>query len=291
MITSCFRKTFVCFSVERLERRARSRATAVRRARSDSQSSVEENYLGPMDKTCTHCGAVFFQGLFAADVSHALIVLFTGEVKTASDRINACCNFGNVVLEDKFAGYPHELSDLLTGNSPEARNFRSNIRSFNSALAMASMGAQLDIPRGHGPYCFRLVSFRFFLFSSIRCFLHRIHGQIYHLSGPLHPAEGQRPSYGQIYIMDTAQAALERSNAPPNANCDPAVMRTLSDLMTRVNPFAQSYRLMNEVRLMSVCSSFLILSVPGGRGRGGSSIRRVSPCPSHSHGLRHEWLR
>uniref|UniRef100_A0A8R1HSI7 ATP-dependent DNA helicase n=1 Tax=Caenorhabditis japonica TaxID=281687 RepID=A0A8R1HSI7_CAEJA len=96
-------------------------------------------------------------------------------------------------------------------------------------LFEASMGAQLDVPPGHGPYCFK------------------IHGQVYHHAGPLHPPSGKRPSYGQIYILDTAQAAQERLTAPANIRCDRGIMEELSKLIADINPYAQSYKMMMEV--------------------------------------------
>ncbi|UYV75835.1 hypothetical protein LAZ67_13001512 [Cordylochernes scorpioides] len=61
------------------------------------------------------------------------------------------------------------LESLMTGKHQLSKNFMENIRSVNSALAFASMGANLAPPPGYGPYCFR------------------INGQIYHRSVALHP--------------------------------------------------------------------------------------------------------
>ncbi|VDO24148.1 unnamed protein product [Haemonchus placei] len=62
--------------------------------------------------------------------------------------------------------------------------FKDPLRAFNSALAMASMGAQVDTIRRRGLYC---------------C---RIYEQVYHRIGPLHLQEGEQGQYGQIYILD-----------------------------------------------------------------------------------------
>ncbi|VDK50651.1 unnamed protein product [Cylicostephanus goldi] len=51
---------------------------------------VNEHHLGEMNVTCIHCGAAFF----SAEIPHS------------RDMINTCCNFGNIVLEDKFADFP-----------------------------------------------------------------------------------------------------------------------------------------------------------------------------------------
>uniref|UniRef100_A0A8R1I776 Uncharacterized protein n=1 Tax=Caenorhabditis japonica TaxID=281687 RepID=A0A8R1I776_CAEJA len=95
---------------------------------------------------------------------------------------------------------------------------------FNSALALASMGEQVEEFRGYGPYSYK------------------IHGQIYHAAGPLHPPTGKAPSYGQSYIMDTKQTAEERHSVAPNKNCDRSIMKSLSKLLAEINAFAKSYK-------------------------------------------------
>uniref|UniRef100_A0A8R1IC92 ATP-dependent DNA helicase n=1 Tax=Caenorhabditis japonica TaxID=281687 RepID=A0A8R1IC92_CAEJA len=89
---------------------------------------------------------------------------------------------------------------LEVGDSSDADNFQSNIRQFNSALALASMGAQVEEFRDYGLYSYK------------------IHEQIYLAAGPLHPSTEKALSYGQLYTMDTKQAAEERRNVAPNKN-------------------------------------------------------------------------
>uniref|UniRef100_A0A8R1EA10 Uncharacterized protein n=1 Tax=Caenorhabditis japonica TaxID=281687 RepID=A0A8R1EA10_CAEJA len=69
---------------------------------------------------------------------------------------------------------------LEVGDSSDADNFQSNIRQFNSALALASMGAQVEEFRDYGPYSYK------------------IHEQIYLAAGPLHPSTEKVLSYGQL---------------------------------------------------------------------------------------------
>ncbi|KHJ41604.1 hypothetical protein D918_08358 [Trichuris suis] len=106
-----------------------------------------------------------------------------------------------------FGDYRDLLQQLFTSNSERAKDLRA----------------------GRGPYCLR------------------IYGQVYHFAGPLHPAPGQRPAYGQIYILDSEQAAEERLNNLRNANCDRQVMTDLGSLFSRMNPFAGAYKMMAEV--------------------------------------------
>uniref|UniRef100_A0A8R1INF0 Uncharacterized protein n=1 Tax=Caenorhabditis japonica TaxID=281687 RepID=A0A8R1INF0_CAEJA len=89
---------------------------------------------------------------------------------------------------------------LEVGDSSDADNFQSNIRQFNSALALASMGAQVEEFRDYGLYSYK------------------IHEQIYLAAEPLHPSTEKALSYGQLYTMDPKQAAEERRSVAPNKN-------------------------------------------------------------------------
>ncbi|XGW02733.1 hypothetical protein V3C99_014623 [Haemonchus contortus] len=180
----------------------------------------EPGYLGGLNYICENCGARHF----------------LCEVKPQHPgRFFDCCELGRFNL-DFFSNFPEGLRKLYVQEPTDSveqnrvrRNFMENIRTFNSALAMASMGAQVDTIRGRGPYCYR------------------IHGQVYHRIGPLHPLEGERRQYGQIYILDTEMAAQERLGNIRNVDCNPALMRFLSELISNVNVYAQSYKMMGEV--------------------------------------------
>ena len=55
------------------------------------------------------------------------------------------------------------------------------------------------------------------------------------------------PSYGQLYIYDNSEALQFRLNQPANVDCRPDVMRTISEVIERENPFAAAYKHMYEV--------------------------------------------
>ncbi|KAK6021781.1 hypothetical protein OSTOST_12541 [Ostertagia ostertagi] len=166
---------------------------------------AEPSYLGGLDHICEHCGAHHF--LCEVKPQHP-------------DLFFECCDLGRFNL-NFFEEFPDRLRKL----------------SFNSALAMASMGAQIDTMRGRGPYCYR------------------IHGQIYHRIGPLHPREGELRQYGQIYILDTEMAADRRLGDPRNVDCDPELMRSLSELLSEVNVYAQSFKMMSEVEQAEIAAA------------------------------------
>ncbi len=91
------------------------------------------------------------------------------------------------------------------------------------------MGANIETPKGYGPYCFR------------------IHGQIYHRTGTLHPQDGEDRHYAQLYILDTEQANIQRANHSANKEVKPQVFKSISDFMDTNNPFARAYKMLYEV--------------------------------------------
>uniref|UniRef100_A0A8R1DFC1 Uncharacterized protein n=1 Tax=Caenorhabditis japonica TaxID=281687 RepID=A0A8R1DFC1_CAEJA len=159
-------------------------------------ATVTRHHLGQMTTTCTNCSARFFKDETSKDVG----------------IINICCAPGDIEVKDNVSKFSVQIEELLTGYSPDADNFQSNMRQFNLALTLASMGVKVEDFSGHGP---------------------------------LHPPTGKAPSYGQLYIMNTKQAAEERLNVAPNKNCDISIMKSLSKLLAEIN--AKSYKTMFEV--------------------------------------------
>jgi len=112
----------------------------------------------------------------------------------------------------------------LTRNDYSSREFRNNIRQYNAAFAMTSVGVKIDnsVTRQSGPYCFK------------------IQGELHHLTGALLPHGDQTPTYVQIYILDTAeQLNVRRAN---NHNLDPVVMDNLQTMLLDNHPYIGHYR-------------------------------------------------
>jgi hypothetical protein len=91
---------------------------------------------------------------------------------------------------------PQPLRALLTGVpnehqplSPATKDFRLNIRAYNSALQMASTGLHIHSPEQG--------------ISMIA-----IKGAVHHLLGPLQPAEHDVPQFAQLYIIDSMDAQV-----------------------------------------------------------------------------------
>lgn len=101
-----------------LARRSNRVRQQQRRAATATAPASVGLYVGPMTTQCEHCQALRFP----------------------RENLN-CCHSGKVSLP-ALVEYPQSLKDLFTGTSSEARNFRDNIRHYNSAFSFASFGVQ-----------------------------------------------------------------------------------------------------------------------------------------------------
>ena len=130
-------------------------------------SEVDQLYKGAMNSQYGFCGALQFHG-----------------------KSIKCCNRREVSVPPLQA-IPTTVHTLLTADTEEGHNFHEHICLYNSSLTFASIGANMNILPGYGPYCY-----------CIQC-------QIYHSSGPLSPDKEQRRQYSQLYILEAYQAVEE----------------------------------------------------------------------------------
>ena len=183
----------------------------------EASSNAGEHYCGPLTGTCTFCRAVFFT-----------------DEKTGPEgnkRFFKCCKGGKVVLpiDCVQTRYPELLKRLLTGEDREARNFRANIRNYNTTFACASVRSNIVSRQGRGPYCFR------------------IQGQMYHQVGNLEPPQDRQATYGQLYFLDTTSAMQSRLGHPANVNLIEGLLIEIHNLLSRENPLIRSFFTTAEV--------------------------------------------
>jgi hypothetical protein len=88
-------------------------------------------------------------------------------------------------LRDLFTSVPNEHQPL----PPATKDFKQNIRAYNSVLQMASTGLHIHSPEQG--------------ISMIA-----IKGVVHHLLGPLQPAEHDVPQFAQLYIIDSMDAQV-----------------------------------------------------------------------------------
>lgn len=103
-----------------------------------------------------------------------------------------CCNRGQTVIPD-LPPPPNEICELLQGETSQSKYFLKNIRAFNCALAMSSIGGDIThLVRGGQP-------------------VFQVHGIISHCIGHLLPLDAGKPKFASIWIHDTDEQLEYRS--------------------------------------------------------------------------------
>ena len=80
---------------------------------------------------------------------------------------------------------PDELEELVSGNDKRRRQFRLDVRAYNSALAFTSVGVDVNARAGG-------------------VFTYRIRGELRHRIGSLTPQPRELRRFVQFYVIDTA---------------------------------------------------------------------------------------
>ena len=185
--------------------------------------NVERLNIGRMSRICQYCNA----RLWTWEGKNGLR---TGQ-NAATVQFTLCCREGKVRLPP-IPNPPNYLWRLLTEDTKNAKDFRTNIRLYNNALSFSSQGAKHDLTlasnvRGPGAYAYR------------------IQGAAYHriATGLLPPgaeADGSNASFAEIYIYDPQVQAQRRSTFFAGANSE--ILDDLFQLLQTHNKFLQDYR-------------------------------------------------
>ncbi|KAL7294873.1 hypothetical protein TKK_0011797 [Trichogramma kaykai] len=177
-------------------------------------SNIQENFLGDMIIECIHCKAKHFHGELVPD---------------KGTSFNDCCSHGKVELPIN-ATFPNELEQLFNGDHELSQQFFQSIRLYNTMFSFASFNANIiDFNNTRpGPYCFK------------------IQGRIYYqFNTSLHPPTGDKPTFGQLFIID-ANEAIEHRMAMFNNAAHIDIIKLLENIMRNHNIFAKSYEMMRE---------------------------------------------
>ncbi|KAJ7202233.1 hypothetical protein C8J57DRAFT_1260306 [Mycena rebaudengoi] len=182
-----------------------------------AEASTPAHNLGSMDLICSKCGARHWKAehLSKSTVNNPLF--------------RTCCLDGKIQLP-AIRAPPRELLELYNGTSHYSKEFLKNIRAYNAAFALASLGVTVDksVLGGTSPYVFR------------------IQGALHHKVGSLLPEEGQEPIYAQLYFYspEEANAARMRRNQGLNSNSGlkQEVMNILDDVLRRNHAYIPLYK-------------------------------------------------
>ncbi|KAH8144449.1 uncharacterized protein LAJ45_11579 [Morchella importuna] len=146
----------------------------------------------------------------------------------ALPRFESCCKKGDIQLP-ALGQAPEYLQYLLESTDSVPKQFRARIREYNSALTFTSVKYNSDERVGAQV-------------AGVRCF--QIHGELYHLQGPLTAAAQDTPKFAQLYFYDPVYAAYLRQQEHPNL--DLAILERLTNELNIVNPFISLYKTAKE---------------------------------------------
>ena len=172
------------------------------------------HYMGKMEVECPDCGALHWRCEKLKD---------SPQIRP---KFGTCCFSGKIQLP-KIEDPPVELLNYLRGDDPISKGFRDNIRQYNNALAMTSLGCNQDHSintAGGGPWVFK------------------VQGRLCHKSGSLIPREGATPVFAQLYIFDPKDALRLRMGNQANAALNRTVMNDLQDMLYRQHPAVHLYQ-------------------------------------------------
>lgn len=175
---------------------------------------VTRSSVGNPDVECTHCGAFNFAGEWIGTRSngHFSICCQNGQVNIP----------GNSILKDP----PKFLKEAFEGQMQKHQSFRNDVRSYNSALAFASLRVNIDKSViGNGPYIFK------------------VQGGVYHSIGATTDA------YCKMYMIDSNEAMELRGKRPENQLLSKTLLKMLDDYIRQNNPIAKEFRKMSEYHL------------------------------------------
>ena len=178
------------------DRGSRCRERRHDRLRAAMNGSVPQmHHLGDMDRVCPHCHS-----------------------RSWRDETVNCCASGAILLPN-FPEAPAELSEVMYTS-----HFRSSIRKYNMALAMASVGHQnISLPDG----------------------MFTLGGKTFHRVGSLLPDAATPHAYAQIYMLDTEEASDCRIRAMGRGAAQdalrPAVLSQLNSWLMQHNPWVQQF--------------------------------------------------
>ena len=214
--------------VQGRRRRGRPRKECVGFISKFVESSIQRHDVGDMVKECKYCHAKFFA---------------KERPTKAVGEYDICCNCGKIRLprlptlnppqhgDDKFKLLRELLNCHHTDAQKKARhmNFRKYTRLYNNALAMASVGADIQNVRGPGSLA--------------------IHGSVYHLIGNAETPEGQTPKFVQTYFIDPVMAKEILRGNSFNQLCNLDVLDSLFDMISQYNYIARKVQSMyHQVR-------------------------------------------
>ncbi|XP_058747146.1 uncharacterized protein LOC131620147 [Vicia villosa] len=187
-----------------------------------ADSNLQEYFdIGDQIWECTYC--------------HAHMWLQERASKTKKGHVptfHRCCRGGKFVVPLLEEAPPLLRHLLFNKTSTESKNYRNNIRTYNSMFSFTSPGMKFDTTysKKGGPPTLRL------------------HDQTCHRIGTLLPENGDRPQYAQLYIYDTDNEVTNRMKCfRDNTEIDENIVHNLKIMLDEFNIHAKVFRMARVV--------------------------------------------
>jgi hypothetical protein len=181
------------------------------------ENTVTVVNVGTMTYQCSACKALMFK----EETHH-------GQMPNNA-TFSLCCSYGTVRLAPVHPP-PDTLKQLFSSSDTNSKHFRQNIRLYNSALALSSIGVDFG---------------SVFNFQTTGPWIYKVNGQMYHSLGPILPASNQKPTFSQLYVYDT-EHELDNRHAR-NTSMDKECLHNLQQLMHEHNPYVHQYKQASQI--------------------------------------------
>lgn len=142
---------------------------------------------------------------------------FCNAYRWKEERPGICCKKGMVRLDQ----LPQPPSELLRLYDTGGSTFLNNLRAYNNALALASIGCSEQIMHGFSP-------------------TFKVQGKVYHRIGSLKPEGVEMPKFAQIYFYDTDHETQNRMHFNPHLNRE--ILTSLQNCLHHANSYIRSLK-------------------------------------------------
>lgn len=204
-----------------------SKATREKRRRTISKKVtlrdgriLKEGSVGKLKKVCMNCGSKLFVG----------------------ESNNMCCNSGKIELP-RYPRPPEVLLELLENRNINSAHFFANIRNYNNAFSMTSLGCNEE-------FCNNLTF--------------KVCGKVCHKIGSIFPAREDDPRFLQLYFMNNGECEAEKrlSNTiatlkTPTLKID--IIKKLQDMLHSENRYVNQFKSISERITVDDCPDLKVI--------------------------------
>ncbi|KAF8787007.1 hypothetical protein HNY73_008646 [Argiope bruennichi] len=160
---------------------------------------------------------------------------FCKALKWKGESSSMCCNNGKIQIP-LLQTPPEPLLTLLSTDSPDAINFQTNIRRYNSCFQMTSFGSGREIRElGFMP-------------------TFKVQGQVYHRIGSLQPQPNEEPKFLQVYFVADKEQQVEQrcrnvNNIKPGIVCKELFQQFVVDMYAKIETERLRFIRLNQKKL------------------------------------------